>query len=62
MGDSTTVFPGPSAAESDFSALSRDLDEIWKSLIELSLEGIMQSKQLWALDDLPHSLQGSKLD
>jgi hypothetical protein len=51
-GGLATVFPGTSSVESDFSVLNWEFDEFRQSLTEFSLEGIMQSKQFWKLQEL----------
>jgi hypothetical protein len=44
-GGLATVFPGSATVESDFSSLKCELDEFRSTLMELSLEGVMQCKQ-----------------
>jgi hypothetical protein len=53
-GSITTVFPGTSTVESDFSILNWEYDEFRSSLTEFSLEGIMPCKQFKRLQDLKH--------
>ena len=47
-GGLATVFPNTASVESDFSLLKWEKDEYRQSLTDLSLEGILHSKQ-WAL-------------
>jgi hypothetical protein len=49
-----TVFPGTATVESDFSVLQWEYDEFRLTLTELSLEGIMQCKQLKKVMALEH--------
>jgi hypothetical protein len=55
-GGLATVFPGTSTVESDFSVLNWEFNEFRKSLTDFSLEGIMQSKQFWMLNEIHSSL------
>ncbi len=47
-GGLATVFPNTASVESDFSVLKWEKDEYRQSLTDLSLEGILHSKQ-WAV-------------
>ncbi len=44
-GGLASIFPNTATVESDFSVLGWEKDEYCQSLTDLSLEGIMQSKQ-----------------
>jgi hypothetical protein len=53
-GGLATVFPGTATVESDLSVLKWEHDEFRSTLIELSLEGIMQCKQFKKVLALQH--------
>ena len=48
-GGLATVFPGTAVVESDFSVLKYEKNSFRTSLLDLTLEGIMHSKQYGAL-------------
>ena len=48
-GALATVFPNTSTVESDFSTLGLENNEYRKSLTDLSLEGVLHSKQFCEL-------------
>jgi hypothetical protein len=56
-GGLATVYPGTSRVESDFSIMNWEKDVYRSSLMDLSLEGIMHSKQFEKLQKLNSSEQ-----
>ena len=53
-GGIATIFHNTGTVESDFSVLGWKKDEYRQSLMDISLEGIMQCKQFELLADLIH--------
>jgi hypothetical protein len=53
-----TVFLNSTSVESDLSILKWELDEFHKSLLDLSLEGILEAKQFELLDLIGRILTG----
>lgn len=51
-GGIATVYPGTTRVESDFSIMGWEKDEFRASLLDVSLEGIMQSKQFKDLQSI----------
>lgn len=49
------MYPGTSRVESDFSIMKWEKNDYRMSLMDLSLEGIMHSKQVKELNDLARS-------
>ena len=53
-GNIATVFPSQAAIESDFSVINFEKNDRRFHMTDLTLEGILQSKQLDALLNLSH--------
>lgn len=54
-GDLATVFPGTATVECDFSKINLEKNDYHSNLTDLSLDGILQSKQFGNLKKLEHS-------
>jgi len=51
-GSLASVFPNTTSVESDFSIYQWEVDEFRSSLMHLSLEGVMQTKQRVVLQQM----------
>ena len=52
-GGLATVFPNTASVESDFSVLGWEKNEHRKAITDFSLEGVLQSRQMEVLSQIP---------